>query len=105
MNVDLRPLERRVLQLRAAGVGYDEIAWRFRRSPGFIRRVVELTAIPRRPSVRRSRETLRPVERVVQKNRERGLTTTEIAARMRRSPRWVEQVEAIAAYRVARSES
>jgi len=34
-----RALERRVLALRSAGLGYDEIAPRFRASPEFIQRV------------------------------------------------------------------
>lgn len=34
-----RPLERRVLKLRAEGETHERIAERFRRSPGFIRRV------------------------------------------------------------------
>lgn len=38
----LRPLERRILRWRAAGVGHDELAPRFRRSPDFLRRVESL---------------------------------------------------------------
>ena len=34
-----RPFERRVLKLRADGESHERIAERFRRSPGFIRRV------------------------------------------------------------------
>ncbi len=34
-----RALERRVLALRSAGLGYEEIAPRFRASPAFIQRV------------------------------------------------------------------
>jgi hypothetical protein len=35
----LRPLERRVLRWRAQGVDHDDLAPRFRRSPGFLARV------------------------------------------------------------------
>lgn len=35
----LRPLERRILRWRAAGVEYEELSPRFRRSPDFLRRV------------------------------------------------------------------
>lgn len=38
----LRPLERRILALRDAGISYVEIASRFRRSPQFVRRVEEM---------------------------------------------------------------
>ena len=38
----LRPLERRVLRWRAAGVGHEELGPRFRRSPDFLRRVESL---------------------------------------------------------------
>ena len=38
----LRPLERRILRWRAAGVGHDELSPRFRRSPDFLRRVESL---------------------------------------------------------------
>lgn len=41
----LRPLERRVLRWRDAGVGYAEIGAKFRRSPGHIRRVEGLARI------------------------------------------------------------
>ncbi len=99
-TTELRPLERRVRRLRDDGVSVDEIAWRFRRSPGFIRRVLQLSEVERRPGSGSPAHTLRPVERVVLGSRERGVPTTEIASRLRRSPNWVSQVESFAQYKL-----
>ena len=41
----LRPLERRVLRWRDHGASFDEIAARFRRSPQFIERVVDMAQL------------------------------------------------------------
>jgi hypothetical protein len=41
----LRPLERRVLRWREDGASFDEIAARFRRSPEFIERVVDMARL------------------------------------------------------------
>jgi DNA-binding CsgD family transcriptional regulator len=38
----LRPIERRLLRWRAAGVSTDDLADRFRRGPGYIERVLAL---------------------------------------------------------------
>ncbi len=102
MTTHLRPLERRVRHLRSEGVSYDEIAWRFRRSPGFIRRVSELSEIERTGSGAR-RHTLRPIERVVRSSTERGLSNTEIASRLRRSPDWVRRVQRYTDYKLSRA--
>jgi hypothetical protein len=44
-SAGLRPLERRVLRWRDDGASFDEIAARFRRSPQFIQRVVDMTQL------------------------------------------------------------
>ena len=99
----LRPLERRVLHWREQGAGYDDLAPRFRRSPEFVARVIDLTRVPRQHSpARPPRDALRPLERRVLKWRDGGTTTDDIAARFRRSPRHVEQVERLARYKLAR---
>ena len=41
----LRPLERRILRWRDHGTSFDEIATRFRRSPQFIERVVDMAQL------------------------------------------------------------
>ena len=102
MSIHLRPLERRVRHLRLAGVTDDEIAWRFRRSPGFIRRVSELSEIERPTTKAAGQSVLCPVERVVRASTERGLSTNEIAARLRRSPDWVRRVQGYTEFKLAR---
>ena len=102
MSTHLRPLERRVRHLRDEGVSYDEIAWRFRRSPGFIRRVTELSEIDRTSGREGQGATLRPIERVVRSSAERGLSNNEIAARLRRSPAWVRRVQVYTDYKLSR---
>ena len=41
----LRPLERRILRWRDQGASFDEIATRFRRTPQFIERVVDMAQL------------------------------------------------------------
>jgi hypothetical protein len=80
----------------------SEIAWRFRRSPGHIERVLDLTGHPRR--VRTSppapASALRPLERAVMRGRERGAELPEIAARLRRTPEFVGRIEQLANYKL-----
>jgi len=92
------PIERRMVRLAEQGVGDEEIARRFRKTPGFVQRVLELARVPRqgdgsRPSV------LRPVERRVLKWREDGASASDIARRFRRQPRSIEQIERLARYK------
>ena len=102
-EAELRPFERRVLRLSRSGIDNAEIARRFRRSPEFVARVIDLTRVPRQHSpARPPRDALRPLERRVLKWRDGGTTTDDIAARFRRSPRHVEQVERLARYKLAR---
>lgn len=99
----LRPLERTVLRLADEGMSETEIAWRFRRSPGHIQRVLDLTRLPRTGG--RSDATapgaLRPIERIIMRARERGADRSETAARLRRSPDYVARVEMYASYKLS----
>lgn len=101
----LRPFERTVLRLADAGMSTAEIAWRFRRSPGHIDRVLDLSRIPRQPSPATpgGDGVLRPVERRVLRARENGLDRAEIAARMRRTPGHVARVEQYAAFKLGQA--
>lgn len=98
----LRPMERAVLRLADAGMSPAEIAWRFRRSPGHIERVLGLTRVPRGtgPAAEDAAAGLRPVERCVLRARSDGVDVAEIAARLRRSPGHVRRVEQYASYKL-----
>ena len=95
----LRPLERAVLQLTDRGLTSSEIAWRFRRSPGHIDRVLELSRQPR-TGREPAAAGLRPVERTIIRGRRNGAPHAEIAARLRRSPGFVARVEEMANYKL-----
>src|SRR5947208_7683413 len=98
----LRPLERRILRLAADGVPEDEIARRFRRSPAFIRRVIDLTEVPRSGTAAAgATQTLRPLERRVLRWLEQGAEPDEIAPRFNRSPGFISRVEDLANFKLA----
>jgi DNA-binding CsgD family transcriptional regulator len=94
----LRPIERRVLALKASGQTTAEIARRFKRSEQHIERIIDWTSIPRRPREKPSR-TLRPVERRVLSLRDRGMSYEEIGMRFRRDAEFARRVESIAGMR------
>ena len=102
----LRPVERRVLALVADGVDETEIGRRFRRSPEMIGRMVEMARVPRSTPTPAAAGTpthvLRPLERCVLRWREQGAAWGEIAPMFRRSPGFVQQVETLARYKLAR---
>ena len=91
----LRPFERRVLSLKRSGVDDGEIARRFRRTPDFIHRVLDMIDLPRR-SGGTAAEGLRPIERRVLRWRAAGAPYEEIAPRFRRSPDFIRRVESMA---------
>jgi DNA-binding CsgD family transcriptional regulator len=94
------PIERRMARLASEGVGDEEIARRFRRSPGFVQRVLTLARVPRRGNGAEN-TLLRPVERRVLKWREDGASSKDIAARFRLQPRSIEQIERLARYKLS----
>lgn len=99
----LRPIERAVQRLADEGMTNADIAWRFRRSPGHIERILALSRLPRTGErTDHGNDTLRPIERCVVRARSNGVDAKEIAARMRRTPDYVERVEQFAAYKMER---
>ncbi len=99
---DLSPVERRVLAMRDAGVQDAEIARRFRRSPGYVKRVARL-ADARAGGGAEIDGGLTPLERRVLKWREQGARPQDMAWRFRRSPEHIARVERLARYKLARA--
>lgn len=101
LDQQLRPLERRVLRLSAAGVPDDELGRRFVRSPEHIQRVRDLAQLPGRTGPRPRGDILTPLERRVLRWRDQGVELDEVADRFGRSPRHIAQVERLAHYKLA----
>ncbi len=101
----LRPVERILLRLAGDGKTEADIAWRLRRSPGYVQRTLVLARLPREAPPERHREpwSLRPIERTVLRARETGVAEAEMAARLRRSPAFVQRVGAFADYKLAQA--
>ncbi|HEX6476304.1 MAG TPA: hypothetical protein VF005_03455 [Acidimicrobiales bacterium] len=100
----LRPLERRVLALQEEGVDREEIARRFRRSPEFIDRVVEMANLPRHASPDSTpprRHALRPIERCLLRWQEEGESFDALAPRFKRSPAHLRRVAGLASYKLS----
>jgi len=98
----LRPVERRIRSLVDDDVPVGDIAQRFRRSPEFIHRVIELSELSNRTTPRRSSAALRPLERRILRWRDEGASPAEIGPRFNRSPGFIERVEHLARYKLAR---
>ena len=95
----LRPIERRIIELARSGVADIDIAQRFRRTPGYVRRVIALADVPRQ-EMERAIDELRPIERVVLNWIEGGGRPADIASRLRKTPTYVLQVERLARRRL-----
>jgi hypothetical protein len=95
---NLRPLERRVRRLAAAGVVPGEIGRRFKRSGDHIERVLVFSRLPGRHGQEET-HGLRPLERRLLRWRAQGASSTELADRFRRGPAHIERVLALADYK------
>lgn len=98
----LRPIERRMRRLADAGASDIEIAWRFRRTPRNVRQVMALSHLRHEDVRRPATDRLRPIERRVLRWREDGADFDDMAARFRRGPAFLEQVEQLAHYKLNR---
>jgi DNA-binding CsgD family transcriptional regulator len=93
----LRPFERRVRQLMSEGVPTAEIARRFRRGPGTIERVRDMSELRRGDgSSTAQSDVLNPLERRILRWRASGASHKDIATMFRRSPAFVRRVERLA---------
>jgi DNA-binding CsgD family transcriptional regulator len=102
----LRPIERRIRRLVAAGVDPAEVAWRFRRSPRSVSQILALGSRPHRgASPPTNPQVLRPLERRILAWRDTGASYAEIGARFRRSPQFVRRVEDLAHAKLARADT
>ncbi len=98
---DLRPIERVIMKAMADGVPVPDIAMSVRKKPGTIKRIAAMADYARSELDRDlSRSTddqgLRPIERRVMAMRRAGLSTAEIAARLRRGGDHIRRIEAYA---------
>jgi hypothetical protein len=89
-----------MLRLVDEGVEEQEICRRFKRGPRFVQQVIELSRVSREIDGRSDRQMLRPLERRVLHWRQQGVGYDELAPRFRRSPEFLERVEALAAYKL-----
>jgi DNA-binding CsgD family transcriptional regulator len=102
----LRPIERRIRRLVAAGVDPAEVAWRFRRNRRSVSQILALSSRPHREaSSSTNPQVLRPLERRILAWREAGASYAEIGARFRHSPQFVRRVEDLARAKLARAEN
>jgi transcriptional regulator len=101
---DLRPIERRVLTLQAAGYTTPEIARRFRRGPRFIEQVADLARLDDRHAGDGRGPLLRPIERRVLELRDRGMSLEELSRRFRRSTGHIALIERLARYKLRRAD-
>lgn len=93
----LRPIERRVLDMHNDDVPVDEIASRFRKTPEFVERLIGWTDIPRNGST--TERYLTPIQRRVLDLRAGGESHSEIAAKFKKTERYIRQIEGLAHFK------
>lgn len=94
---NLRPIERRVLEMQEEGVVIDEIATRIKKSPEFVERLITWTEIPRNGSS--TDRDLTPIQRRVLDLRAEGESHEEIASKFKKGEDYIRQVEGLAHFK------
>lgn len=93
----LRPIERRVLDMHEDDVPVAEIAARIKKTPEFVERMLGWTDIPRNGGD--NDRDLTPVERRVLDMRANGESHAEIAAKFKKTERYIRQVDGLAHFK------
>lgn len=98
MMENLRPIEKRILEMRQLGLSDEEIARRVRKTPERVRMIAEWATLPIRGRgvAQRDDRGLSPRQARILALRARGETYDQIAERFRRSPRYIRQLEGLA---------
>lgn len=94
---DLRPIERRVLDMQQEGVIVDEIATRIKKSPEFVERLIGWTEIPRTGNT--TERYLTPMQQRVLDLRSEGASHEEIASRFKKGAAFIRQIEGLAHFK------
>ena len=97
----LRPIERVVMRLHDEGCSLADIGKKVRKKPGTVTRIMRMTEYKQDdlPDQAASDHTLRPVERVVLKLRNKGETYSQIGNRLARSGRRIQFIEGLAEFK------
>ncbi len=96
---NLRPIERRVLDMQREGVPIDEIAARINKTPEFVERLIGWTEIPRNGNT--VVRDLTPMQRRVLDLRAEGQSHEEIASRFMKGEAYIRLVVGLAHFKEA----
>lgn len=95
----MRPIERRIVAMRTEGLTFDEIGDRFKCSPEHVERIYRWSGYERERGD--GPKAWRAIGERVLAMRSDGMSHDEIAARFRRTPRSIRQIEGLTHYRMA----
>jgi len=104
-SAQLRPIERRITSMAAAGLTPAETGRRFHRSERYVEQVLRLAQVPRRldPEPGVAGMSLRPLERRLLRWRDEGADPGDMATMFGRTPEHIERVLALVDYKRGRA--